>query len=207
LPTTSGRKKKPRTTRARKTNPPARAAGPRAAPSDAAPLEVPINWIRPLAQPYLRGYRARPERASGLRGFSFWLKPRRGKGALGIFVGFLIEPGAYAHLKPAPPECLIFAFVEPVDGSLHRAQVLEENGTLRWTFGYIRWLTHRPPRFELYDTERTALIRHASMSAWPADKIKHLAGNFFTETLAWLVRSGLVRRWRELCAASAKKQD
>jgi hypothetical protein len=164
-----------------------------------------FNWIRALAEPYLRGYRAKPERSNGLRGFSFSLKPRGGKGAMGFFVGFLVEPGAYAHLKPVAPECLIFAFVEPVGGHLHRAQIRNAEGTLRWTSGYIAWLTHRPPKFQLYEAERTALIRHASLRGCPPAKIQHLAGNFFTETLAWLVRSGLVRRWRELSAAPAKK--
>ena len=157
----------------------------------------------------MRGYGARPECKKGLRGFSFSLKPRRAagiraNGALGFFVGYLIEPGGYAHLNPAAPECLIFAFIEPIGGSLHRAQVRDAKGTLRWTSGYIRWLTHRPPRFEFYETERTALIRHASMRGWPSEKIQHFAGNFFTETLAWLVRSGLVRHWRDLSVLAAK---
>lgn len=158
----------------------------------------------------MRGYRAKSKCTNGLRGFSFSLKPHRavdarGNGTLGFFVGFLIEPGSYPHLKPAAPECLIFAFIAPIGGALHREQVRDAEGILRWTSGYIRWLTHRPPRFELYEIERTALIRHASMRAWPVEKIQHFAGNFFTETLAWLVRSGLVRRWRDLSAIAAKK--
>jgi hypothetical protein len=171
----------------------------------AKPKALSFDWIRPLAEPYLRGYRAKSERVNGLRGFSFSLKPSRGKGTLGFFVGFLIEPARFAHLKPSAPECLIFAFIEPIGGSLHRAQVRDADGTLLWTSGYIRWLTHRPPRFEFYETERTALIRHASMRGWPAEKVQHFARNFFVETLAWLVRSGLVRRWRELSVIAAKK--
>jgi hypothetical protein len=184
---------------------------PRASKSVAQPPEsLSIDWIRPLAEPYLRGFRARAESTNGLRGFTFSLEPRRTAGArtknaLGFFVGFLIEPAAYAHLKPAAPECLIFAFIEPVGGALHRAQVHDAKGALLWTSGYIRWLTHRPPRFEFYEAERTALIRHTSMQGWPAEKIQHFAGNFFTETLAWLVRSGLVRRWRELSEITTKK--
>ncbi|HEV3219826.1 MAG TPA: hypothetical protein VGZ48_08645 [Candidatus Acidoferrales bacterium] len=184
----------------RKNQLPARAANPKSPAVEA----VSFDWIRPLAEPYLRGFRAKAENANGLRGFSFSLKPRSGKSSLGFFVGFLTGPGSFAHLKPAAPECLIFAFIEPIGGSLHRAQVRDANGALRWTSGYIRWLTHRPPRFEFYESERTALIRHASMRGWPAEKIQHFAGNFFTETLAWLVRSGLVRRWRELSITAAK---
>jgi len=176
----------------------------------AKPEALPFGWICPLAEPYLRGYRAKVECANGLRGFSFSLEHRRSAGArrdgtLGFFVGFLIKPGVFVHLKPAAPECLIFAFINPIGGSLHRAQVRDSKGTLRWTSGYIRWLTHRPPRFEFYETERTALIRHASMREWPAEKIQHFTRNFFIETLAWLVRSGLVRRWRELSVISAKE--
>jgi hypothetical protein len=32
------------------------------------------------------------------------------------------------------------------------------------------------------------------MRDWPAGKLRHLSQNFFIETLAWLVRSALVRR-------------
>lgn len=41
------------------------------------------------------------------------------------------------------------------------------------------------------------MVRHASMAAWPPEKRQHLSRNFFIETLAWLVRSGLVRKLRE----------
>jgi hypothetical protein len=183
----------------------ARAANSESVHRESSPQNIPIAWIPALAEPYLRGYRAEPEHSNGLQGFSFTINPSRGKGSLGFFVGFLTKPGAYAYLKPVLPECLIFAFTEPVGGPLHRSQVRDEKGTLRWTYGYIAWLTHRPPKFQLYESERTALVRHASMRAMPAEKIQHLAGNFFTETLAWLVRSGLIRRWRELSAAHGKK--
>jgi hypothetical protein len=32
------------------------------------------------------------------------------------------------------------------------------------------------------------------MRAWPREKFEHFSRNFFIETLAWLVRSGLVRK-------------
>jgi hypothetical protein len=175
------------------------------------PESLAIDWIRPLADPYLRGFRAKAERSNGLRGFYFTLSPRRAaagagaKNSLGFFVGFLTAAENFAHLKPAAPECLIFAFIEPVGGALHRAQVRDAQGALLWTSTYIRWLTHRPPRFEFYESQRTALIRHASMQGWPVEKIQHFAGNFFTETLAWLVRSGLVQRWRDLSGVAVKQ--
>jgi hypothetical protein len=165
---------------------------------------LPIEWIRTLATPYLRGYRAKVERANGLRGYTFRCKAPDGKSELSFFVGYLIEPAKFTYLKSSPPECLIFASVEPVGGALHRKQVLDAEGTLRWTSGYIRWLTHRPPRFEFFENQRAALLRHFSMREWPPEKYAHFAGNFFTETLAWLVRSGIVRRWREIAAGTRK---
>jgi len=41
------------------------------------------------------------------------------------------------------------------------------------------------------------MARHGSMRVWPANKYQHLSQNFFIETLAWLVRSGLVRKLKE----------
>lgn len=41
------------------------------------------------------------------------------------------------------------------------------------------------------------MARHGSMRVWPAAKHPHLSQNFFIETLAWLVRSGLVRKLKE----------
>lgn len=38
------------------------------------------------------------------------------------------------------------------------------------------------------------------MGDWPAEKREHMARNFFIETLAWLVRSGLVRKLKEEAA-------
>lgn len=169
--------------------------------SSKAPREsLPFQWIRPLATPYLRGYRAAAVRTGGLLGYSFQITPRGGKDTLSFFVGYLLEPGNFSYLKPAPPECLIFASVEPVGGALHHMQVVDPAGTVHWTFEYIRWLTHRPPRFEFFPKERATMVRHRSMLDWPEEKYQHFAGNFFTETLAWLVRSGLVRRWKELAS-------
>jgi hypothetical protein len=164
----------------------------------ATPSAIPIEWIRPLATPYLRGFRPKAERANGLRGYTFRCKSHDRKSEFSFFVGFLIHPGKFSYLKPSPPECMIFAAVEPIGGAQHRKQMIVTEGSLRWTSGYIRWLTHRPPRFEFFENQHTALVRHFSMREWPAEKYQHFAGNFFIETLAWLVRSGIVRRWREI---------
>jgi hypothetical protein len=79
------------------------------------------------------------------------------------------------------------------------------NSLVRSTAEYIRWLTHRPPRFELYPDEVAPLVRHVPMDQWASDKTRHLAQNFFIETLAWLVRSALVRRLPECSRRPAGK--
>jgi hypothetical protein len=166
---------------------------------------IPIGWIRSLARPYLRGYRAVAERGGKLRGYWF-LVPRQGAGsarrsvasflspAVGFFVGYLLRTDEYGFLAAEPPESLVFAFVQPVGGSLHGKLVGQPESLVRKTAEYIRWLTHRPPRFAFYPDELPALVRHHSMREWPPAKYEHYSRNFFIETLAWLVRSGLVRR-------------
>lgn len=175
---------------------------------------VAIDWIRPLATPYLRGYRAYPQRRGSLRGFWFAhpvaREPARtpvavkaaksGKPsketALGFFVGYLEEPAGYEYLRPQLPECLVFAFVDPAAGAAYRRLVTEQGSLLRKTFEYIRWLTHRPPRFEFYEGQVAVMVRRQSMREWPVEKYEHLSRNFFIETLAWLVRSAVIRRLR-----------
>jgi hypothetical protein len=160
-----------------------------------------FDWIRPLASPYLKGYRPKIEKSRGLCGYSFRVFPKKSKkqqDVLGFFAGFLLDSAKFPHFTVAPPECILFAFVEPLAGKLYRTQVIESAGTLRWTSTYIGWLTHRPPRFAMFEGQRTALVRHVSMRDWPKAKRGQLARNFYIETLALLVRSGLVRRWLEL---------
>lgn len=153
-----------------------------------------MGWIRPLAAPYLRGFRARAQRRGSLRGYWFEAPRARGGARRGFFVGYLVAPDEFAFLDPQPPECLVFAYVAPVSGSLHRRLVRAPESLLRKTFAYIRCLTHRPPRFAYFEDHLPALIRHRSMRDWPAEKHEHFSRNFFIETCAWLVRSGLVRK-------------
>jgi len=172
-------------------------------------LPVPLDWIVPLAEPYLRGYTPLLESNASLSGYRF-LAPgfgvsprsrfdqpgtrRASTPSAGFFVGFLGKPSKLTFLQSQPPECLVFCWAEPVGSALHRRLVREPESLVRSTAEYIRWLTHRPPRFELFPEERAALVRHASMRDWPSGKLQHLSQNFFIETLAWLVRSALVRR-------------
>lgn len=111
-------------------------------------------------------------------------------------MGYVLKPGNFAFLDVVPPECIIFAFIEPVGSALYRELVAQEGSLLRKTAEYIGWLTHRPPRFAFFDDREVALARHFSMSAWPKAKHQHYSRNFFIETLAWLVRSGLVAKLR-----------
>lgn len=170
-----------------------------------------VAWIRTLAAPYLKGYRPVAANGGSLRGYWFLASSRAGvrkgstlagkslvKGqATGFFVGYLTSGDGYSFFSPEPPECLVFAWVSPVGGTLHRRLVAEPGSLVRKTFEYIRWLTHRPPRFVFHERELPAMARHGSMRVWPEDKYQHLSQNFFIETLAWLVRSGLVRKLKE----------
>ena len=162
-------------------------------------------WIRALAQPYLRGYRARA--ASPAEGLSGWwflapapASPRvRGAKAahaprIGFFVGYITDSARFAFLPCSAPECSVFAFIEPRNSAAHRRLIQAEDALLRRTFTYIRWLTHRPPRFQFFERELPALVRHRPLADFPAGRDEHFARNFFIETLAWLVRSGLVRK-------------
>jgi hypothetical protein len=171
-----------------------------------------VGWIPALAEPYLRGYAPRLEPSGALHGCWFGSatsgrrKPSSSQpaavGRLGFFVGFLSRPERFRFLKLEPPACLVFAFVRPPGSPLHRRLVAEPESLVRWTFEYIRWLTHRPPRFEFYERELPSLVRHCSMREWPRGREEHYARNYFIETLALLVRSGLVRRLKEAESAA-----
>ena len=185
---------------------------PRTVSSKKASRETPVEWIRKLASPYLKGYSPVLVSADGLEGYWFLAdgvarkQPAaqqasantRSRPGVGFFVGYMRENSAkYSFLRSEPPECLIFALVSPVASDLHRQLVREPGSLVRKTFEYIRWLTHRPPRFVFHENEEAAMARHASMKDWPAAKREHLSRNFFIETLCWLVRSGLVRKLKE----------
>ncbi|MBI3404857.1 MAG: hypothetical protein HY046_05320 [Acidobacteria bacterium] len=183
-----------------------------------------IDWIPELAEPYLRGYTPRRATGSALHGYWFDAGQRlserkRGVGAplllvpsslkanqehiskggpvVGFFVGYLLSDRGWKFLTPFAPECMVFAYVLPVGCAAHKKLVTAEDAFVRQTFEYIRWLTHRPPRFQFFEREIPALIRHIPLSAWPARRIEHYSRNFFIEAFAWLVRSALVRCFAE----------
>lgn len=165
-----------------------------------------ISWIQPLAAPYLRGYRPHTQRGGELRGLWF-SAPSLGKKQrveCGFFLGYLVESGEYAFLAPQPPECIVFVHVHPVGSAAHKQLVAAPESLLRKASTYIRWLTHHLPRFSFHDDAPAALVRHQPMCVWPEDKWEHYSRNFFIETLAWLVRSGLVRKLAEAVAEPRK---
>jgi hypothetical protein len=179
------------------------------------PAEWNCDWIPSLAEPYLRGYTPQFENTNSLLGYRF-LAPRsvpleapKGEArpasserpSAGFFVGYLLDARGMPFIKSTPPEFLVFCFVEPLGGHLHRRLVGDPESLMRGTAEYIRWLTHRPPRFELFVGEPCALVRHLPTQEWPAGRTEHYARNFTIETLAWLVRSALVRRLPDEIAA------
>jgi hypothetical protein len=153
------------------------------------------DWIRTLAEPYLRGYQAAEETQGSLRGFRFFPQGQlSAKTQCGVFAGYLVEPAQYEFLQPQPPECIVFAFVEPVRSDLYTRLVAAEGSLFHYTAEYIRWLTHHPPRFVFSAEQGAVLVRHIPMGEWPAARYEHYSRNFYIETLAWLVRSALVRK-------------
>jgi hypothetical protein len=172
------------------------------------------DWIPALAEPYLRGYTPQIESSKSLVGYRFLAQslasapqaPKTSrssaeKASAGFVIGYLRDSRSMSFLKPVPPEFLIFCFIEPLRGRFHRRLVSQPDSLMRRTAEYIRWLTHHLPRFELFADEHPALVRHIATQEWPSDRTEHYARNFTIETLAWLVRSALVRRLPEELAA------
>jgi len=169
-------------------------SGSRTAASAGIPA---VSWIRALAAPYLRDYQPSLVSRGSLRGYRFIPSSRDKAGSqAGFFVGYIVDSAEHEFLNPAPPECIVSAFLGPVGSGFHEEMVARDGSPLRKTAEYIGWLTHRPPRFAFFDSREMVLTRHFSMREWPAAKRKHYSSNFFIETLAWLVRSGLVAKLR-----------
>ncbi len=163
-----------------------------------------VTWIRELARPYLSGFSPGLESSRVLRGYRFSRSLGRGKTVeVGFFAGYLLGNKGFEPFEPAPPECILFAYVHPRRGALHQQLVARPNGLFRSTHRYISWLTHHPPRFQFSETSTAALARHLPVSCWPEGRRAHYARNFLTEGLAWLVRSALVRR---LASESLQKE-
>ncbi len=153
----------------------------------ARPL-IDCPWLEELAGGYLREYGVvAPERRGGLWGYTFQTKRTR-QGA-GFFVGFLT--GKRAGLTLHPPECTVLAYVRPARSKLHQELVRQPGSVFRRSYELLTKYTNRRPRYEFRENDWVALLRHQPLAAFLPDEEEKYARNFFMETLALLVRSGL----------------
>lgn len=153
---------------------------------------VPCPWLPELAAGYLRRFKkVKPLRARGLWGYT--LENRGARGRLGIFVGFYLaaNPRRGALPRPGLPECAVFAYAGRPGTLLHHKLVREPAGPFRRAYELLTKYTNRRPRFELAETDWRALGRHLPLAALPPGEEEKYSRNFFMETLALLVRSGL----------------
>lgn len=146
--------------------------------------------LRELAAGYLRGFKSFPEQTKERWGYCF--VPKRARHQAGIFVGFLTAaPRGREASALHPPECVVGAFVRPARSALHKKLVSAKGSLFRVSFQRVAKYTARNPRWELRERAELALARHAPLTAFPADDVEKYARNFFIESLAVLVRSGL----------------
>lgn len=159
------------------------------------PISCP--WLAELAAGYLREFGIPlPVRRKSLWGYEF--ARRRGGCKLGFFVGLLTPPRGRAAAFPSSqartPECGVFAFVRPVASRLHGRLVQREASLFRRSYELLTKYTNRRPRFEFHEESGAALIRHVPLAEFPARRRELYARNFFMETLALVVRSGLAAK-------------
>lgn len=132
-------------------------------------------------------------RRDGRWGYEF-VRRRSGR-KLGFFVGLLTPPRGRAAAFPSSqartPECGVFAFVLPVASGLHGRLVQREASLFRRSYELLTKYTNRRPRFEFHETHGAALVRHVPLAQFPARRRELYVRNFFMETLALVVRSGL----------------
>src|ERR1700692_2867162 len=91
------------------------------------------DWIPSLAEPYLRGYTPQVEKGNSLSGYRCCHQPSASRpptrktsrsssesASAGFFIGYLRDDHGMRFHKAAPPEFLIFCFIEPLRGRFHR---------------------------------------------------------------------------------------
>lgn len=153
---------------------------------------IPCPWLPELAQGYLRRFdKVRPLRDRGLWGYT--LETRRARGSFGFFVGFILPRKRRPRTQHPPElaECVVFAYVRPPRSALHKRLVRDATSPIRRAYELLTKYTNRWPRFEFHEKDWRALARHVPLAAFPAGEEEKYARNFFTETLALLLRSGL----------------
>lgn len=99
----------------------------------------------------------------------------------------------------------MFAYVRPPRSALHRRLVRDAGSLLRRAYELLTKYTNRRPRFEFHETDWRVLVRHVPLAAFPEGEEEKYARNFFTETLALLLRSGLPEKLAVLPVGSKKR--
>lgn len=166
---------------------------------------IPCPWLRELAAGYLREYTSvSAQRAGGRWGYLFARRFKRHQ--LGFFVGFL-TPRPRGASAPAStprqlPACAVIAFVHPAASRLHQRLVRHPGSPFRRSYELLSKYTARRPRFEFQEREAAALLRRVPLAEFPARQRQKYARNFFVESLALLVRSGLPKALAEVRPAS-----
>ena len=100
----------------------------------------------------------------------------------------------------------MFAYVRPLRSALHKRLVLSSGSPVRRAYELLTKYTNRRPRFEFHEKDWRALVRHVPLAAFPASEEEKFARNFFIETLALLVRSGLPERLAALNASPQRRR-
>jgi hypothetical protein len=136
------------------------------------------------------------EKIRSLRERRLWgyrLESRGARGRYGFFVGFLLSSGRAPNPSLAPefPQCAVIAYVRPPSSALHRRMVRAEGSVFRRAYELLTKYTNRRPRFEFNEANWQALARRVPLAAFPAGEEEKYSRNFFMETLALVVRSGL----------------
>lgn len=141
---------------------------------------VPCPWLCELAAGYLRQFAdARARRSARLWGYSF--ERKHGRNRVAFFVGFSTRRS----------RCTVFAAVRPQTGKLRQRLVRRRGSQFRRAYDLLTKYTARRPRFEFREQGEAAILRRVPLSQFPSHQREKYARNFFMETLALLVRSGL----------------
>jgi len=167
---------------------------------------IPCSWLPELAHSYLRRFEnVKPLRQRGLWGYQ--LEGRSARGRYGFLVGFILPTGRKPGTRQPPelPECAAFAYVRPPRSALHRKLVRDAGSPFRRAYELLTKYTNRRPRFEFHEKDWRVLMRHVPLAAFPAGEEEKCARNFFMETLALVVRSGLPEKLASLPVRNKKR--
>jgi len=143
--------------------------------SNVAPLKAAMRRMQIPLRRIRQGFETRDVTAGGLYGKLWW---RSVDGArVGGFFGFITaDGGRWAHLGPAVPEAVVYAFVRPTGHPLAR-RLVRRKGSL---FERVaRRSRYESVPFELFRDREEALVRHRSMRGRPDEILTLSACDFF----------------------------